>query len=79
MVRKGRWRYFRLAGEEVGKLIETLARLSPTQPIRSLREGIRAHAIRLARCCYNHIAGRLGVAITDALIDLSTWPLLRVR
>jgi hypothetical protein len=39
------------------------------QPIRSLREGTRAHAIRLARCCYNHIVGRLGVAITDALID----------
>jgi DNA-binding transcriptional ArsR family regulator len=69
VVRKGRWRYFRLAGDEVGKLIETLARLSPTQPIRSLREGTRAHAIRLARCCYNHIAGRLGVAITGALID----------
>ncbi|MBW0009231.1 MAG: winged helix-turn-helix transcriptional regulator [Pseudonocardiales bacterium] len=68
---KGRWRYYRLAGDEVGRLIETLARLSPSQPIRSLREGTRAHAIRLARCCYDHIAGRLGVAITDALIDHS--------
>jgi hypothetical protein len=27
------------------------------------------HAIRLARCCYNHIACRLGVAITAALIN----------
>ncbi len=68
VLRKGRWRYYRLAGDEVGRLIETLAQLSPAQPIRSLREGTRAHAIRLARCCYNHIAGRLGVAITDALI-----------
>ncbi|NMI01919.1 ArsR/SmtB family transcription factor [Pseudonocardia acidicola] len=66
---KGRFRYYRLAGDEVGRLIETLARLSPSQPIRSLREGTRAHAIRLARCCYDHIAGRLGVAITDAMID----------
>ncbi len=70
VVRKGRWRYFRLAGDKVGELIETLARLSPTQPIRSLREGTRAHAIRLARRCYNHIGGRLGVAIADKLIDL---------
>ncbi|MGH3600021.1 MAG: ArsR/SmtB family transcription factor [Pseudonocardiaceae bacterium] len=69
VVPKGRWRYYRLAGDEVGQLIETLARLSPAQPIRSLREGTRAHAIRLARCCYNHIAGRLGVAITDSLVD----------
>ncbi|MDT7596115.1 MAG: hypothetical protein QOJ06_1661 [Pseudonocardiales bacterium] len=42
VVRKGRWLYFRLAGDEVGELIETLARLSPTQPILSLREGTRA-------------------------------------
>jgi hypothetical protein len=67
--RAGRYRYYRLAGDEVGQLIETVARLSPTQPVRSLREGTRAHAIRLARCCYNHIAGRLGVAITAALIN----------
>jgi DNA-binding transcriptional ArsR family regulator len=67
--RTGRYRYYRLAGDEVGQLIETVARLAPAQPIRSLREGTRAHAIRLARCCYNHIAGRLGVAITAALIN----------
>lgn len=65
----GRYRYYRLTGDEVGRLIETVARFSPTQPVRSLREGTRAHAIRLARCCYNHIAGRLGVAITAALIE----------
>jgi DNA-binding transcriptional ArsR family regulator len=67
--RTGRYRYYRLAGDEVGQLIEAVARLAPTQPVRSLREGTRAHAIRLARCCYNHIAGRLGVAITAALIN----------
>lgn len=66
---QGRFRYYRLAGDEVGNLIEVLARLSPTEPIRSLREGTRAHAIRMARCCYNHLAGRLGVAVTDALIE----------
>ncbi len=69
VARSGRYRYYRLAGDEVGQLIETVARLSPTQPIRSLREGTRAHAIRLARRCYNHIGGRLGVAITAALIN----------
>jgi DNA-binding transcriptional ArsR family regulator len=67
--RAGRFRYYRLAGEEVGRLIEHVARLAPRQQIRSLREGTRAHAIRLARCCYNHVAGRLGVALTDSLID----------
>lgn len=68
MLPKGRWRYPQLAGDEVGQLIGTLAQLAPAQSIRSLWGGTRAHAIRLARCCYNHI-GRLGVAITNAMID----------
>lgn len=63
----GRHRYFRLAGPEVGELIETLTRLAPTQPIRSLRQGIRANALRQARTCYDHLAGALGVALTDSL------------
>ncbi|WP_103382454.1 ArsR family transcriptional regulator [Pseudonocardia dioxanivorans] len=69
VVASGRYRYYRLAGDEVGRLLEQVARLSPAQPIRSLREGTRAHAMRLARCCYDHVAGRLGVALTDTLRD----------
>lgn len=42
---RGRFRYYTLAGPEVGELIEIVARLSPTRPIASLREGTRAHAI----------------------------------
>jgi DNA-binding transcriptional ArsR family regulator len=66
---RGRFRYYRLAGPEVGELIETLARLAPAAPVRSLREGTRAHAVRRARSCYDHLAGRLGVAVTGALLD----------
>jgi DNA-binding transcriptional ArsR family regulator len=63
----GRYRYYRLRGPDVARLVEVIGRLAPAQPVRSLREGTRAHALRLARRCYDHIAGRLGVAITDAL------------
>jgi DNA-binding transcriptional ArsR family regulator len=66
---QGRHRYFRLAGPEVGELIETLARLAPAAPVRSLREDSRAHAMRAARTCYDHLAGRLGVALFAALIE----------
>jgi DNA-binding transcriptional ArsR family regulator len=66
---QGRHRYFRLAGPQVGELLETLARIAPAAPVRSLREGTRAHALREARTCYDHVAGRLGVAIFAALID----------
>lgn len=65
----GRHRYYHLASPEVARLVEVLSRLAPIRPVRSLREGTRAHALRLARRCYDHLAGRLGVAITDVLRD----------
>ena len=66
---QGRHRYYHLAGPDVGELIETLARLAPAAPVRSLREGTRAQALRRARTCYDHLAGRLGVDVFGALIE----------
>lgn len=66
---RGRHRYFALAGPQVAELIEAVARVAPSRPVASLREGTRAHAIRYARRCYDHLAGRLGVAVADALAD----------
>ena len=65
----GRYRYYRLAGPAVGKLIETLQQLAPVAPVRSLRQDIRARALREARTCYDHVAGRLGVEILRAMIE----------
>ena len=67
--RHGRHRYFRLAGPQVGELLEVLSRLAPAAPVRSLREGTKAEALRSARTCYDHLAGRLGVALMDALLE----------
>lgn len=64
---QGRYRYYTLAGPAIANLIETTARLAPARPITSLRQGTRAHALRYARRCYDHLAGRLGVAVLDAL------------
>ena len=66
---QGRHRYYALAGPHVGELIEALARLAPAAPVRSLREGTRAHVLRHARTCYDHLAGQLGVALFGALIE----------
>ncbi|HVW41835.1 MAG TPA: metalloregulator ArsR/SmtB family transcription factor [Amycolatopsis sp.] len=66
--RSGRHRFYRLAGPHVGEVLETLARFSPSQPVKSLRAGTRAQALRLARTCYDHLAGRLGVTVTAALV-----------
>jgi DNA-binding transcriptional ArsR family regulator len=64
---RGRHRYFQLAGPHIADLIEVVARIAPPQQVTSLREGTRAFALRYARRCYDHLAGRLGVAFTEAL------------
>ncbi|MEQ0561159.1 metalloregulator ArsR/SmtB family transcription factor [Amycolatopsis sp. NEAU-NG30] len=66
--KSGRHRFYRLAGPDTAELLETLARFSPPRPVTSLREGTRAQALRTARTCYDHLAGRLGVAVTAALL-----------
>jgi DNA-binding transcriptional ArsR family regulator len=65
---QGRHRYYRLAGPHVGELLEVLARVAPAAPVRSLRQGTRAEAVRAARTCYDHLAGRLGVELFAALL-----------
>src|SRR5919201_451701 len=66
--RHGRHRYFRLAGPHIGDLLEAMARVAPAAPVRSLKEGTRAHAIREARTCYDHLAGKLGTDLFGALL-----------
>jgi DNA-binding transcriptional ArsR family regulator len=68
MLPQGRHRYYRLAGEDVGELVELLARLAPPSPVRSLREGTRAQALRAGRTCYDHLAGQLGVELFAGMI-----------
>lgn len=63
----GRHRFYRLASQEVADALETLAAISPPRPVRSLRQAITGEQLRAARACYDHLAGALGVAVTDAL------------
>nr|AFD20758.1 ArsR-family transcriptional regulator [Streptomyces rimofaciens] len=67
--RQGRHRYVRLAGPEVAALIEDLTSWSPPDPAPgNLRGASRTSAEARARTCYDHLAGRLGVALSDALL-----------
>jgi len=68
VIRQGRHRYYRLAGPEVAAVMEALAHLSPVTPVRSLRQSQDAAALAEARTCYDHLAGRAGVALLDALL-----------
>lgn len=66
---EGRHRHYRLAGPEVANLLEVLAQLSPPEPVTSLRSSTRAARLRLARTCYDHLAGQLGVGIMATMIE----------
>jgi DNA-binding transcriptional ArsR family regulator len=65
----GRNRHYRLAGPEIAEILERLTRLAPPEPISSLRDSTRAAQLRLARTCYDHIAGRLGVGLMTSMLE----------
>jgi DNA-binding transcriptional ArsR family regulator len=68
VARQGRHRYHRLSGVETAQAMEALAVLAATPPRRPRIPGPRDVMLREGRTCYDHFAGRLGVAIADALI-----------
>ncbi|WP_060207261.1 ArsR/SmtB family transcription factor [Sporosarcina koreensis] len=65
----GRHRYFRLASPDVAHAIETLTVIAPAPNIKSLKNFSRAEKVRIARTCYDHLAGKLGVSLTEAFIQ----------
>ncbi len=67
--KQGRNRFYRLADPTIVEIMENLARLAPQVKIRSLRESESAKAVHRARMCYNHLAGGLGVSLTEALVE----------
>ncbi len=68
VARQGRHRYYRLSGHEVATAIEALGLISPALPVRSLRQSREGAALAQARTCYDHLAGRAGVELLDAML-----------
>jgi DNA-binding transcriptional ArsR family regulator len=64
---RGRHRYYRLADADVAHALEALALVAE----RDVHDQAWAHPerqrLRYARCCYGHLAGRLGILLHDAL------------
>jgi DNA-binding transcriptional ArsR family regulator len=69
--RNGRQQMYSIASEPVADAIEILALLAPPAPVRSLRDSARARSLRWARMCYDHLAGVVGVAMTETLMARS--------
>jgi hypothetical protein len=70
-VRQGRHRYVKLAGPDTAELLEGLAALAPrrAQVANSLSAVSKRDAFARARTCYDHLAGKLGVALADAMTE----------
>ena len=66
--KQGRHRYYALADGEVARLLEALMGVAGRRPTR-VRVGPKEPALRRARVCYDHLAGDLGVALYDALLE----------
>jgi len=75
--RQGRHRYVRLADPGTAEMIESLAAMAPGRmdPVRSLSAVSRHRALARARTCYDHLAGALGVEVTEAMTNraLLNW------
>lgn len=67
--REGRHRYYRLASPQVVATLEHLASISPAAPVRRRAPNREAQKLQFARCCYDHLAGVLGVRLTQAMVD----------
>jgi DNA-binding transcriptional ArsR family regulator len=66
--KQGRHRYFRLASPLVGQMLESVMAVAGPEP-RPPATWRGGDALRTARTCYDHLAGRLGVALADALTE----------
>ncbi|WP_407166423.1 ArsR/SmtB family transcription factor [Bradyrhizobium sp. ORS 111] len=64
---QGRFRYYRIRDDDVAALIETLVDLAArTNAARG--RAMPAEQLRRSRTCYHHLAGQLGVLLSNALI-----------
>jgi DNA-binding transcriptional ArsR family regulator len=69
--KQGRRKYCRLASVHVAQMMESIMRIALTaSPAgKPVHTGPRENALRTARTCYDHLAGRLGVAMADSLVS----------
>jgi len=65
---QGRHRYYKFSRKEIAYAIEAMANLVPPGSTTSLPDNDNNSAIRNCRTCYDHLAGKVGVALTDSLL-----------
>jgi DNA-binding transcriptional ArsR family regulator len=69
LTKQGRHSYYRLASPLIGRMLESIMAVAAEGPPRYQPRWRGGEALRTARTCYDHLAGRLGVALADALTE----------
>jgi DNA-binding transcriptional ArsR family regulator len=65
---QGRHRYYKISRPEVAYAIEAIGNLLPNKKHRNIVDNKENSAIKYCRTCYDHLAGKVGVSITEALL-----------
>jgi len=69
VTRSRRFSYYRIASPSVATMLESIKVVATSEvPLRHQPRSPSDEALRFARSCYDHLAGRIGVAVTDALV-----------
>jgi DNA-binding transcriptional ArsR family regulator len=63
---QGRHRYYTFSRPEVADMIEAMANLIPAE--QAVRKDMDGVPIKFCRTCYDHLAGKVGVLITESLL-----------
>ncbi|MET4559544.1 ArsR/SmtB family transcription factor [Lysinibacillus parviboronicapiens] len=67
--KQGRHRYFQLANVEIAQFLEAFLTISPPPEVRSLKQSSQIKLLQDARTCYDHLAGKLGVQLTESMVS----------
>jgi len=71
VTRSGRFSYYRIASPLVATMLESIKVFAAIEaPPRRQPRSADEDALRFARSCYDHLAGRVGVSVADALVAM---------
>lgn len=67
--KQGRHKYYRFSNKEVAYAVETMANLVPKPEVSVKKTSEKYPPVQYCRTCYDHLAGKIGVALTDSLLE----------
>ncbi|WP_163527219.1 ArsR/SmtB family transcription factor [Halobacillus ihumii] len=69
MEKHGRHRYYQITDGEVAQILESFLTLSRPPEVRSLKQSNQMKTLKSGRTCYDHLAGELGVSLTESMVQ----------